>query len=131
MTSIATTSGAGSTGKTRLLTIAAAAALASVATVTIAAVASAADVSLEVDDKAIPLSAFPFWTIIATAVGAITARFVRTRRTFQTVTIAATAVSLVPALTFPDDAATRLVLAGIHLVAAAIVIPLLSRTTQR
>ena len=131
MTALTTTSASGSTGRARLITTATAAALASVATLAIAAIASAADVSLEVRDKAIPLSAFPFWTVIATVIGAIGARFVRTRRSFQTITIAATALSLVPALIAPDDTATRLVLVGTHLVAAAIVIPLLSRTTRR
>ena len=129
MTSVEPAQTAGPTGKTRL--VVAAAAIASCATLTLAAIASAADVSLDVNDKGIPLSAFPFWTIMATVIGAITARLVQTRRTFQTVTIAATALSLVPAAIAPDDTYTRLVLIGTHLVAAVIVIPLLSRTTQR
>jgi Family of unknown function (DUF6069) len=52
------------------------------------------------------------------------------RRSFRAITVTATALSLGPALLAPDDTATRLVLVGTHLVAAAIVIPLLSRTTK-
>jgi hypothetical protein len=100
---------------------------ASVATVAIAALAEAADVALEVDDKPIPLVAFAFWTIVATAAGAVIAAIVRRRRPFIAITLAATALSLIPATIAPDDTSTSVVLVGTHLAAAAIVIPALSR----
>ena len=44
----------------------------------------------------------------------------------------ATALSLFPAITAPDRAATKAVLVGAHLVAAAVIIPILSqRLPQR
>ena len=100
---------------------------AAAATVAIAASARAADVALKVDDKAIPLVAFAFWTIVATAAGAVIAAIVRHRRPFLAITLAATALSLVPAVLAPDDTSTAAVLVGTHLVAAAIVIPALGR----
>jgi hypothetical protein len=106
---------------------AAAGCVAALATVTVAAIARAADVALEVDDKAIPLSAFAFWTIVATIIGVVAATFVSGPRRLAALAVGATALSLVPAWVAPDDTASRLVLATTHLVAAAIVIPALHR----
>ncbi len=51
-------------------------------TTLIAALGTAADVSLTVDSKQIPLSAFPFWTIIGAALGVGIAAITRTRGRF-------------------------------------------------
>jgi hypothetical protein len=55
------------------------------------------------------------------------ARLLRERRRFVIVTTVATGLSLIPAIAAPDDTATRAVLVGNHLLAAAIIIPTLSQ----
>ena len=102
-------------------------AIAAVGTTTVAAVASAADVSLDVDDQAIPIAAFAWWTIIGATVGVVLARLLRERRRFVVVTTVAVGLSLIPAIAAPDDTATKAVLVGAHLLAAAIIISTLSR----
>ena len=101
-------------------------AIAAVCTTLVAAIASAADVSLDVDDTAIPIPAFAWWTLVGAALGVVLARLLRERRRFVVVTTAAVGLSLVPAIAAPDDTATRAVLVGAHLLAAAIIIPTLS-----
>ena len=114
---------------TRLLvrTGALAGAIAAVCTTVVAAIASAADVSLEVSDEPIPIPAFAWWTIVGAAVGIVLARLLRERRRFVVVTTVAAGLSLIPAIAAPDDTATKAVLVGCHLLAAAIIIPTLSR----
>ena len=55
------------------------------------------------------------------------ARLIRARRRFLVVTVAATGLSLIPPIALPDDSATKAVLVAAHLLAAAVIIPLLSR----
>lgn len=100
--------------------------VAAMATTVVAAAAQAVDVSLEVDGKAIPTSAFGFWTVVGAALGIGIAALVKERRRFLTVTLVATALSLVPAVALADDGATAGTLVAAHLVAAAIVIPALA-----
>jgi Family of unknown function (DUF6069) len=116
-------------GDTRALikTGAIAGSIAAVTNTATAAIASAADVSLEVNGTAIPIAAFAMWTIVSAAIGVGLARFLRTRRRFVIVTIVATALTLIPAITAPDDTATKLVLVATHLIAAVITIPALAR----
>ena len=102
-------------------------AAAAVCTTAMAAVARGADVSLEVDAAAIPIAAFAFWTLIGSALGVLMARLIRARRRFLVVTVAATGLSLIPPIALPDDSATKAVLVAAHLLAAAVIIPLLSR----
>ena len=104
-----------------------AAATAAVCTTSAAGIARAADVGLEVDDRPIPVPAFAWWTIVGATLGVVAARLLRSRRRFMIVTTAATGLSLVPAIVAPDDTATKLVLVGTHLLAAAIVLPALTR----
>ncbi len=101
--------------------------VAAVGTTGVAAIARAADVDLEVDGSSIPLPAFALWTVVGAALGFVVARLLGDARRFVAVTLAITAVSLVPAIVLPDDTATKLVLVGTHLLAAVIVIPALSR----
>ena len=82
----------------------------------------------EVRREAILLVAFPQTTLFAAVVGiALAAGLVRwtskARSVFLTVTIALTALSLLPPVLVDTDTATRLVLELTHLVAAFIVIP--------
>jgi hypothetical protein len=93
----------------------------------VAAIASAADVSLEVDAQAIPIPSFAWWSIIGAALGVVLARLLRERRRFVVVTTVAAGLSLIPAIAAPDDTATKAVLVVTHLLAAAIIIPILSR----
>ncbi len=92
-----------------------------------AAIAKAVGVSFEVDGQPIPIPAFALWTLIGTAVGVMLARLTRDRCRFGAVASTGTALSLVPAVTLPDDVSTRAALVTIHILAAAIVIPLLSQ----
>ncbi len=108
-------------------TAALAGAVAAVSTTAVAAIASAAGVSLEIDGAPIPVLAFAWWTLVGAAVGVVAARLLGERRRFVVVTTVAAGLSLVPAVAAPDDTATRLVLVGAHLLAAAIVIPTLGR----
>jgi L-alanine-DL-glutamate epimerase-like enolase superfamily enzyme len=102
-------------------------AVAAVCTAVVAAIARAADVSLEIDGTAIPIPAFAWWTIVGAALGVVLARLLRDRRRFVVVATVAVGLSLIPAIAAPDDTATKAVLVGIHLLAAAIIIPTLSR----
>ena len=102
-------------------------AVAAVCTTVVAAIARAADVSLEVDNKAIPIPAFAWWTIVGAGLGVVLARLLRQRRRFVVVTAIAVGLSLIPAIAAPDHTATKVVLVGAHVVAAGIIIPTLSR----
>lgn len=102
-------------------------AIAAVCTTVVAAVAGAADVSLEVNAKAIPIPAFALWTVIGAALGVVLARLLRESRRFVVVTAVAAGLSLIPAIAAPDDTATSAVLVGTHLLAAAIIILALSQ----
>jgi peptidoglycan/LPS O-acetylase OafA/YrhL len=102
-------------------------ACAAVCTTVVAGIASAADVSLEIDTEAIPIFSFAWWTIIGAALGVVLARLLRERRRFVVVTTVAAGLSLIPAIAAPDDTATKAVLVGTHLLAAAIIIPALSQ----
>ena len=101
--------------------------IAAVATTAVAAVARLGDVDLEVDGAPVPLAAFAVWTVVGALLGVVLARLLRGERRFLVVTVTTTALSLVPAIALPDDVATKLVLVGTHLLAAAIVIPALAR----
>jgi hypothetical protein len=105
-------------------------AVAAVATTTVAAVATAADVPLEIDGEAIPVVAFTWWTVIAAVLGVVLARVLREPRRFVVVTVVLTALTLVPAIAAPDDTATKVVLVAAHLLAAAVIIPALSRELE-
>ena len=105
---------------------------AAVATIVVAAVAQAGDVSLETaPGEAIPIVGFGQLTLFCTAIGVLIARTLgrraRTPRpTFVKVTVALTALSLVPDVVLSAGLATKVTLMLTHLVAAAIVIPALS-----
>ena len=102
-------------------------AIAAVCATVVAAIARAADVSLEIDATAVPIAAFAWWTIIGAALGVVLARLLRERRRFVVVTTVAAGLSLIPAIAAPDDTATKAVLVGTHLLAAAIIVPTLSQ----
>jgi hypothetical protein len=92
----------------------------------VAAIARAMDVPLEVDGEPIPVAGFATVTIAAVGIGLALAAGLQHRHRFVVATVALTAVSLVPSIALPDHTATRVVLVLAHLIAAAIVIPLLA-----
>lgn len=102
-------------------------AIAAVGTTAVGVIARAADVSLDVDATPIPIPAFALWTVIGAALGVLMARLLRARRRFLVVAIVATGLSLIPPMALPDDAATTAVLVAAHLLAASIIIPILSQ----
>jgi hypothetical protein len=113
------------------------AAAAAAVTTSLAAVMSAVGVSFDdPDGVALPLWAFTQLTVVFTLVGvalaAVLARTVRhPRSTFVRTTVALTALSVVPDLTFGFDAATAVTLAALHVTAASIVIPTLAARLAR
>jgi hypothetical protein len=110
-------------------------AVAAVATVVVAAVAKAAGVSLEVGGEAIPLLGFAQLTLVGALLGVAIARLSgrarHPRQAFVVVTTVLTALSLVPDVTADATTATKLVLMLTHVVAAAIVVPVLARRVAR
>lgn len=110
----------------------AAAAVASVATTTVAAAGNAAGISLDMAGEPIPVSGFGVLTAVFSLVGlAIAAVLLRRARqprsTFVRTTLVLTALSLVPDALADCAASTRALLMLTHLVAAAIVIPAITR----
>ena len=106
-------------------------ATAAVATVAVAGIAHAAGVSLDTaPGEAIPLIGFAQLTLVFTVVGILIARAIgrrsgQPRNTLLRVTVALTALSLVPDAVLDAGVATKATLMLTHLVAAAIVIPAL------
>jgi hypothetical protein len=105
---------------------------AAVATVAVAGIASACGVSLETaPGEAIPVLGFGQLTLFFTAIGVVIAGGIRRRAsqprtTLVKVTVALTALSLVPDLMISAGAATKVTFMLTHLVAAAIVVPALA-----
>ncbi len=110
--------------------------VATVVVTAMAAVAAAADVPLEIDDDVIPLWGFIQLTLIGAILGGLMAAgfdrwATRARAWFVTTTIVLTALSCIPSVAMPPDAATQVVLVATHLVAAGIIIPALARHLRR
>jgi hypothetical protein len=106
--------------------------VAAAATSAVAAVAHAAGVSFEVDGEMIPLAGFAQMTFLGAVIGGVVLAVLNrrsrsARRRFLQTAVALTALSCVPSITWPDDAATTLSLVAIHGLAAAIVVPVLAR----
>ena len=99
----------------------------SVATMLVAAVARAADVSLEIDGEAIPIAGFATMTLLGASLGVGLAFALKQRGRFIAVCSVLTAASLIPSIVQPDDTATVVVLVLAHLVAAAVIVPMLAR----
>ena len=104
---------------------------AAVATTAFAAVAEGAGVSFKIAGEAIPLPGFAQLTFVFSMIGAAIAvvlsrRAVHARRTFIRTTVALTALSFVPDALADASASTKIALVLSHIVAAAIVIPVLA-----
>jgi len=106
--------------------------LAAGAATAVAAVLHGAGVPLAVDGEMIPLAGFAQLTFAAAVLGGLILAVCRRRsatprRSFLHVTGALTAASCLPSVALPPDAATKIALVATHLVAAAIIIPVLAR----
>ena len=91
----------------------------------------AAGVPLAVDGR-IPLAGFAQVTFVAAVIGGVfvallNRRSSAPRRRFVEWTIGLTAISCVAPATFADTTVSRVALVGLHLVAAAIIVPALAR----
>ena len=105
--------------------------LAAAATTASAAVLRAAGIPLAVHGK-IPLAAFAQLTFIAAVSGGVLlAMLVRRssapRQRFVRITAGLTALSCVVPLAFADATASKIALVALHLLAAAIIVPVLAR----
>ncbi|MGQ5655056.1 DUF6069 family protein [Streptomyces sp. EKR5.2] len=108
-----------------------------VATTLAAALAQAVGVDFQVPDggETIPLSGFTVVTGFFSVVGIVIAVALlrwsdRPAKRFVWTTVALTAISLVPPLLSGANTATITALLGLHLVAAAVVIPTLARSLR-
>ncbi len=104
----------------------------------VVALADAGDVSLTVDDsgRPIPLLGFAQVTIVCTLLGIGIAAILRRRSihpatTFTRITVALTAVSLVPPFLVDAATSTRVLLIATHLIAAATIIPVIAKRLTR
>jgi hypothetical protein len=105
--------------------------LAAAATTCSAAVLRAAGVPLAVHGK-IPLAGFAQFTLIGAIIGGVLLallirRSTAPRQRFVRIAIGLTALSCVAPLAFADTTASKFALVELHLVAAAIIVPVLAR----
>jgi hypothetical protein len=108
--------------------------VAAAVTTAFAAIVDAAGVPLAVDGEAIPLGGFAQMTFLGAVLGGLLAAALnrynsRPRHRFMVTTAALTVASCVPSVALPPDTATKLALVASHLIAAAIVIPVVARRT--
>jgi hypothetical protein len=109
--------------------------LAAAATTGLAAILRAAGVPLSVNGQ-IPLAAFAQFTFIGAIIGGVLLGLLIRHRTasrqrFVQIAIGLTALSCVAPLAFADTVASKFALVGLHLVAAAITVPVLARYADR
>ncbi|KAB1107565.1 DUF6069 family protein [Micromonospora aurantiaca (nom. illeg.)] len=102
-----------------------------------AALARAAGVDFEIPDggETIPLGGFAvvtgFFSLVGVVIAAVLLRFsAHPARRFVWTAVSLTALSMVPPFIAGGDAATTVTLAGLHLVAAAVMIPALTRSLR-
>jgi Family of unknown function (DUF6069) len=106
-----------------------------VATTLAAALVQSVGVGFEIPDggETVPLSGFAvvtgFFSVVGIVMAAVLRRWIaRPAVRFVQAAVALTAISLVPPLLAEADTTTTAALVGLHLVAAAVMIPTLSRS---
>lgn len=109
--------------------------VAAVAATAMAAVADAAGVPLAIDGEVIPLLGFAQMTLVGAVIGGLVAAGLnrwsaRPRARLLAFSVVMTVLSCIPSVAYPPDAATKVVLVATHVVAAAIIVPVLARTTR-
>jgi len=92
----------------------------------------AVGVSFEIDGEMIPLLGFAQLTFVGALIGGLVLAGLNRwsaapRRRFLQVAVALTALSCVPSVAMPDDVTTKLTLVALHVLAAAIIVPVLLR----
>ena len=97
-----------------------------------AALFHAVGVSFEIDGEMIPMLGFAQLTFVAAVIGGVLLALLNRRSSapglrFLQVTAALTALSCVPSVAMSDDVATKAALVALHLLAAAIIVPVLLR----
>ena len=104
----------------------------------VVALADAGDVSLTVDDsgRPIPLVGFAQVTLVCALIGIAIAAVLRRLSArpvtwFTRITVALTTVSLILPMLVDAEAATRVLLIATHLIAAAIIIPVIAKRLAR
>ena len=110
--------------------------VAAVTTAAVAATAHGAGVPLAIDGEQIPFLGFAQMACLGAVLGGLIVAALnrwsgRARQRFQVVAAALTALSCIPSVALPPDAATKLTLVATHLIAAAIIVPVLVRSTAR
>jgi hypothetical protein len=109
---------------------------AAVITTAAAAVVHAFGVPLTVDGEMIPLAGFGQMTLLGAVLGGVLLAVLNRRshvprRRFLEATTVLTALSCVPSVAWPPDVATKATLVALHLLAAAIIVPVLVRLADR
>ena len=106
--------------------------VAAAATTAAAAALHAAGVSFEIDGEMIPMLGFAQMVFLGAVLGGVllavlNRRSGSARGRFVQVTVALTALSCIPSVALPDDAGTQIALVALHVLAAAIIVPVLAR----
>jgi hypothetical protein len=97
-----------------------------------AAAVHAAGVSFEIGGEMIPILGFAQMTFIGAVIGGLLLAGLnrwsgRARRRFVQSTVALAALSCLPSVAMPDDAGTQIALVALHVLAAAMIVPVLAR----
>jgi hypothetical protein len=97
-----------------------------------AALLHAVGVSFEVDAEMIPLLGFAQLTFVGAVIGGVLLAVLNRRsatpsRRFVQIAVTLTALSCVPSVAMSDDMATKVALVALHVLAAAIIVPVLLR----
>lgn len=119
------------TGSLRRATVVSGLAGAAVTTAAAAAL-DAAGVSFAIEGETIPLAGFAQLTFIGAVIGGVLLAVLNRRspaaaRRFVQATVVLTAASCIPSVAWPDDAATKLALVALHVLAAVVIVPALAR----
>lgn len=98
----------------------------------LAAALDAAGVPFAIDGEAIPLAGFAQMTLLGAIIGGVLVavlnrRSSAPRRRFVEIAVILTAASCIPSVALPPDTATKLALVATHVVAAALIVPVLAR----
>ena len=110
--------------------------VAAAATTTMAVAADAAGVPLAIDGEQIPFLGFAQMSLLGAVIGGLIVAALnrwsdRPRQRFEIVAVVLTLLSCVPSVALPPDTATKLTLVATHLVAAAIIVPVVARRATR
>jgi len=106
--------------------------VAAAVTTAAAAAVHAAGVSFEIEGEMIPMLGFAQMVFLGAVLGGLLLAGLNrwsssARQRFVQATVALTTLSCIPSVTMPDDAGTQIALVALHVLAAAIIVPVLAR----